>query len=369
MRLTIHNRPLLRAWLASAAMLAGAMACGGDRAETGSSQGDQAGAATLADTGVAAAQSALIDRDTSSTDTTSGATSAAPQPGTNNNRKNDQPKTLNAAPDTSVSGYQAMARDRADTGRPAEDTVVVGDSAEIGKAGERLEPTQSSEQANADTLTTQIESDRVRPPEDSTEMLGNVTTGDSMAVAGDTAVTGSPEMARDTSTALAQADTMAQVQVDTATQVTDASTQVAADTAAAIQAQVDTTTIDQQTEVAVETPADSADTLAAETERVRPPEDSTEVLGNVTTQEDEANQDVEVVADQAPTGAVGAQTSGTTLTGAEAVAQLTREGQRCVVVETEEAEEDIRWDLASSPASMNPCGTGTMTLPRIQTEE
>lgn len=143
MRLTIHNRPLLRAWLASATMLAGVAACGGDRAETGSSSGEPAGAATVADTGVAAAQSALIDRDTSSTDTTSGAAPAAPQL-VKTKRKNAQ-KTLNVAPDTSVSGYQAMGGDSpapaaADTGRRAEDTVVVGDSVEIGKTGERLEP-------------------------------------------------------------------------------------------------------------------------------------------------------------------------------------------------------------------------------------
>ena len=53
----------------------------------------------------------------------------------------------------------------------------------------------------------------------------------------------------------------------------------------------------------------------------------------------------------------------------DAVAQVTREGRRCAVVQTEESEEDIRWDLAGSPATINPCGTGTMTLPRIQTEE
>jgi hypothetical protein len=337
-------------------MLAGVTACGRDRAETGSSRGDQAGAATLADTGVAAAQSALIDRDTSSTDTTSGAAPGArQQPVTNNDRKTAQPKTLNVAPDTSVSGYQAMGRDRAapaggtasapdtastemadavvtpaaaDTGRRAADTVIVGDSAEIGKTGERIEPTQSSEQANADTLTTQTESDRVRPPEDSTETLGNVTTGDSMSAAGDTAVTGSAEMARDTSTALAQADTMAEVQVDTTTQVTHNSTQVGADTGAAIQAQVDTTT-----------------TLAQDTERVRPPEDSVEAA------------------------AAGVRTSGNVVTGGAAVATLTREGRPCAVVQTEESEQDIRWDMASSPATMNPCGTGTMTLSRIQTKE
>jgi hypothetical protein len=83
MRLTIPNRSLLRAWLASAVILAGVVACGGDREERGSSQGDQAGGATLADTGVAAAQSAVIERDTGSSDTT-GRAPAARQPSTKN---------------------------------------------------------------------------------------------------------------------------------------------------------------------------------------------------------------------------------------------------------------------------------------------
>jgi hypothetical protein len=241
--------------------------------------------------------------------------------------------------------------------------------------------------------------DRVRPPEDSAETLGAVTTNDSLAASGDTAVTGSTEMARDTSTSLAQADTTGQVQVDTTTQISDTATGVAADTGATIQARVDTTsdTTNQQTEVAAQAQSDTAvvvgdsaemgktgerlepnaataeanaDTLATETERVRPPEDSTEVYGNVTDNQDQAkNEDRNPTPDQAAAAGAGVQTSGNMVTGAEAVAQITREGQRCAVVETEESEADVRWDLASSPATMNPCGTGTMTLPRIQTEK
>ena len=44
---------------------------------------------------------------------------------------------------------------------------------------------------------------------------------------------------------------------------------------------------------------------------------------------------------------------------------MSREGQPCTVV-TGDKSEDAEWDLASSPATMNPCGTGTMTLPRVQ---
>lgn len=122
---------------------------------------------------------------------------------------------------------------------------------------------------------------------------------------------GSAEMARDTSTGLAQAVTAAQVQVDTTTQVTDTSVQVAADTSAAIQVQVDTATPEPQSEVAV------------------------------------AKEEVQVAPDQPPA----------------AVAQVTRQGRPCAVVDTEDSEEDIRWDMAGSPATINPCGTGTMTLP------
>jgi hypothetical protein len=250
------------------------------------------------------------------------------------------------------------------------DTVAVGDSANIGKTGERLEPTESSQQANADTLAGQSESDRVRPPEDSSEVLGSVTTSDSVAASADTSGTASSEMARDTSTALAQTDTSVQVQVDTTTQAADTGSVTPADTGVTVQAQMDTTTVDQQTEVAAQV---NADTVATEADRVRPPEDSTEMLGNVTTEEDRAKNEAETPADQAPAAAAGAQVSGGMVTGAAAVAQVTREGRRCTVVQSGESEgeseEDIRWDLAGSPATMNPCGTGTMTLPRIQTEE
>ncbi|HYF38579.1 MAG TPA: hypothetical protein VD930_02740 [Gemmatimonadales bacterium] len=299
-----------------------------------------------ADTGVAAAQSALIDRDTTSTDAKSSAAAPAHQPVTKTDRMN--------APDTSISGYQAMSRDSAG------DNVVLGDSAEITRTDERLAPTEQSQHAHADTAAPDSASARVRPPEDSSETVGLVTTNDSVVANNDTAVSASPEMARDTTTTMAQADTVAQVQVDTTAQVTDTSTQVAADTGAAVQVQVDTVTRKEQTEVAVETPEPNqasaeanADTLATEDAgRIRPPENSAEVRATN--------------ADQVPAAAAGAKTSGNTITGAAAVAAITRVGQRCAVVDTEEAEQEIRWDLASSPATMNPCGTGTMTLPRIQ---
>lgn len=370
MDLTIHNRTLLRSWLASAALFAAVSACSrSDRAETGSSQDQPGAAATTADTAAVAA--------TQGTDTavSQADSNLERQPVAQGTPDKNAQSSASSAPDTAV-GYQPMEHDTAtasssdtastemagaaeqpagDSGDGAGDTVVVvGDSTEMGKSGERVEPTESSQQANADTLNGETDSDRVRPPEDSTETLGSVTTGDSMAVS-DTGA-GSAEMTRDTSTSVAQGDTVAQVQVDSTTQVADTSTQVAADTGAAIQVQVDTTTMDQRAEVAASAEA-NADTLATETDRVRPAEDSTDVLGV-------NEENAEAAPDQTPAGAAGAQISGEMVTGAEAVAQVTREGQRCTVVDNEESN-----DLASSPATMNPCGTGTMTLPRIQTEK
>jgi hypothetical protein len=286
-----------------------------------------------------------------------------------------------------------MAGAAADTSIGHEhDTVAVGDSAQMGKPGGRLEPTQAEQQANADTMANR-ESDRARPPEDSTETLGQVTTdsaeiaaADTAAAGGaitDTAAAGYEPMARDTSVALAQGDTLTQAPSDTATQVE-------ADTAA-IQVQVDTTT-EAQTELAVkdqpdtvtvvgdtssvdkpgprakeDTVSQKADSLAKyhEAERVRPPEDSTETLGQVTT--DEPNYDVEAIGDAEGdvVGAARVQSTGNIATGADAVALITREGEPCRV----EDSRDVQWDMASSPATLNPCGSGTMTLPKVQTGE
>jgi hypothetical protein len=229
----------------------------------------------------------------------------------------------------------------------------VGDSAEIGKPGERVTSTKTSEQANA-----------------------------ASAAGNDSAVAGSPEMARDTSTVLARADsTTAQPTADTAAR-TSSDTGV-------VGVQMDTTKAAQQTEVAAEAPADTAavapdsaeagrtgdrleptaaspeanaDTLADHAERIRPPEDSTETLGQVNRDSTEAG------ADTAAAAAASVEPSGNMATGDEAVALITREGQRCAVLSSDKRR-DAQWDLAGSPATMNPCGTGTMTLPRVQTGE
>jgi len=282
-----------------------------------------------------------------------------------------------------ASGYQPMGQD----------TTGPSVSAAAGKPGERLEQNQTSASANSDSLANQPESDRIRPPEDSSETIGAVT-ADSAA---------SDTMTRDTTSDVGQvsADTAAvQARVDTTTQQRDTVALTTGDTAAG-QAQLDTTSGQPQAEVAVETQQDTttvvgdssevgkpgerleanaasgeanADSLPADSERIRSPEDSAEVLGNVNDEhanaKAEVNSDVEAVGDAGaePVGAARVESTGGIVTGEAAVAAVTREGQRCVVVDPEQSPE-VRWDVASSPATLNPCGTGTMTLPRIWTGE
>ncbi|MDQ3222021.1 MAG: hypothetical protein M3Q75_00860, partial [Gemmatimonadota bacterium] len=54
------------------------------------------------------------------------------------------------------------------------------------------------------------------------------------------------------------------------------------------------------------------------------------------------------------------------VTGAEAVAVMRREGVRCALVNSE-ANEAARWDMSSTPVTLNPCGMGSMNLSRIWT--
>jgi hypothetical protein len=107
-----------------------------------------------------------------------------------------------------------------------------------------------------------------------------------------------------------------------------------------------------------------ADTLASE--RVRPPEDSTELLGNVTTSDEAADEtaDEQIIN---PKEEVGAAAVSSDVTGAEAVALMSREGVRCALADPEE-NEAVRWDMSSTPVTLNPCGMGSMNLSKIWTE-
>jgi hypothetical protein len=178
-------------------------------------------------------------------------------------------------------------------------------------------------------------------------------------------------MARDTSAVLAQGDTA--TIGDTAVILTHADTtqqtEVATGNAADTMASADTMAMANDSagrvieRIHADTVSKKANELAKhEPARVRPPEDSTETLGNVTTDSSVAN------ADAAAVGAAGVASTGNIATGADAVALMERQGKRCVVTSPDQ-NRDVLWDMASSPSTLNPCGTGTMTLPRIWTGE
>ena len=147
-------------------------------------------------------------------------------------------------------------------------------------------------------------------------LTGDTTSADSTSA-------GYSEMARDTSSAAGRGDTAAVA-------VADTTTPAESDTAS-IKVQMDTTQVA------------NADSLQDNSARIRPPEDSTEVGGNA-----------------------GAAPIGGTVTGIDAVSLMSRAGARCVVKDDSGA---VYWDLSDSPAALNPCGTGTMTLSLVRTGE
>jgi len=255
----------------------------------------------------------------------------------------------------------------------------------------------------------------------SAEMAGAASATDSAGAAADQALTAdttaaaNSEMARDTSSAAGTGDTATVA-------VTDSGIAAESDTTGNIQVRVDTATTEQadndnsraaaaagavagaavasngnangsngnasdrnadatrdnagrvrppedSTEILGNVTTDSATTgnsdvaSQSESDRIRPPEDSTEVHGNVTSDKDR----VAATSGEADTSAVGAAGMGRTVTGAEAVALLSRAGERCVLLNDESTE--ASWDIGDSPANLNPCGTGTMTLSRVRTGE
>jgi hypothetical protein len=155
--------------------------------------------------------------------------------------------------------------------------------------------------------------------------------------AADTAAAGYSEMARDTTSVLAQVDTAA------------AATPADEDTAN-IEVQVDTATAEATLggdSVTVAT--GDANVASPDTGRIRPPADSAEVATS-----------------ESSVDAAGAAPMGGGVTGVDAVATMTRAGARCAV---RDDSPDVFWDLADSPVALNPCGTGTMTLSLVRTGE
>jgi hypothetical protein len=132
-------------------------------------------------------------------------------------------------------------------------------------------------------------------------------------------------------------------------------------------------------DVSRDTAGANADVPRENAGRVRPPEDSTETLGNVTTDSTAvASEDIAAQSDtthirppedsaEVHGNAVGAAAMGRSVTGAEAVALMSQAGERCIVLNEESTE--AAWDISDSPANLNPCGPGTMTLSPIRTGE
>ena len=334
MSVSISNPALLRAILTGVVVFAGTACSRPDRAESGrdnsgavfsdtSSSGQPSGGGTTTGAGSDTAMGAGSDTATAP---------AQPSPSSQPNT----PRSETAPADTA--GYSPMERDT----------------------------TNASGQ----------ESDSARVTADTTETSS----------APDVADTSSTEMARDTSAVADQGDSVATANGDVALQAsTDTSTQANADVSAdAGVAVADTTSNagrirppEDSTEILGQVTTDSAPAAvrsdSIEMVRVRPPEDSTEILGNVTTNEavDETAdeqvmrpEDRETVAAGTGTDEVGAAAIGGNVTGAEAVALMSREGVRCGVVDPE-TNEAVRWDMSSTPVALNPCGMGSMNLSRI----
>ena len=321
MNLSMHNQTLLRGILAGAVVLSGASACSrSDRAGTGRDTAESGATAVVpldSQTSANAPQPSAGAATQPSGDTATATAQTQPprQRTTPSSRRARQDTTVKSG-DAAVSGYREMEQDSVST--------AASDSASPESA-----PTGAASPLDPAGVTSDY-----------------ALTGDTTSA--DTTSAGYSEMARDTSSAAGRGDTAAVA-------VADTTTPAASDTAS-IKVQMDTTRTDTL-KVATADSADTAstrsepaaaqvanaDTLQDNSARIRPPEDSTEVGGNA-----------------------GAAPIGGTVTGIDAVSLMSRGGARCVV---KDDSGDVWWDMADSPAALNPCGTGTMTLSLVKTGE
>ena len=274
-----------------------------------------------------------------------------------------------AATDT-VSTEIAVAED---TALQAADTVVAGYT---DTTGVNTEAGVTADVAAADTSDN---AGRIRPPEDSTEILGQVT-GDTAADANvsanaDVAVgaetqdttdnAGRIRPPEDSTELLGQDEVTADAGVSA-----DADVAMGADTLDTRDNAGRVRPPEDSTEILGEVTTDTTSTVAAAdtiSDRVRPPEDSTEMRGNAdyaeTSDEEPVDAAEQEISEEDPDVA-GAAAIESNVTGSEAVALMTRQGARCTVVDPE-SEEEVRWDMSSTPVTLNPCGLGSMVLSRI----
>lgn len=290
-------------------------------------RGMLAGAVVL--TGTACSRS---DRTESGSDT-----SAARLPDTTNNPA--QPSGADTATGA-VSDTAAAAQSSSST-QPSTPAPSNSPRAETVPGDEEAAGYRSMDRDTTDIPDQPTDSARVTSP-DTSMSESSAATSDSATVemsasgtdSADTSAAGYVGMARDTSTVVDQADTAATSSGDVAVETT-------VDTSSQDSAEVRT-----ETDVAVDEAAD---------------ETADEQI--ITAEEQET-----VVASETRTDEVGAAAIGGDVTGAEAVALTTREGVRCAVADPE-ANEAVRWDMSSTPVTLNPCGMGSMILSRIWTEK
>jgi hypothetical protein len=383
MRFSLSNNALLRGMLAGAVVLTGTACSRSDRAESGS----DTTAATLPDTSTSVPQPSGADTATGAAGDTAAKPGQSSSTQPSSPARSDSVRADTAPPSgKDTAGYRPMERDTTSVPTQPADSAL---------------PDTSVSTIPEATDTAAIDASAEAADTTSTEMAGATDTAVRVDVDVDTTAMGTDtaavEMARDTSTVVDQADTAAVPSGDVAVQTT-------VDTSAQDSAQVSVETEVAQTDVAVV--ADSADTVetdvavvvdsteilgqvtdstaeagtpdTTEMAQVRPPEDSTEILGNVTTTDEAVDEtadeyvvrpeDREAAAvSETRTDEVGAAAIAGDVTGAEAVALMSREGVRCAVVDPE-VNETVRWDMSNTPVTLNPCGMGSMVLSRIGVE-
>ena len=440
MLFTFPRRALFPGLMASAVVLAGTTACSRpDRSESGVdntaavTQDTTSTAPAAADTTTAGMESGTAIGDTAPARIQPDAPRAATAPA--EGRPQDTSLQGDTAGDTSAAGYRAMERDtggaavdtagaadtigvpQSDSARVTEDTSETSlnpaDTAAVETAGaaepadtismampadDNILDTSAVETAGAaeysDTISTPAADDT-----SSAELAVELDTAAAEAEVSDTAAAGYAEMARDTTTIADQIDTTGaaveaegavQARVDTTTTeagvTADADVSADADLAVGAADTVDNAgrirPPEDSTEILGQVTTDTSVTVAAtdtaESEHIRPPEDSTELAGTVTGEtadEQEVDADEAIAAEDRETVAtsetaadeVGAAAVGGTVTGAEAASLMTRQGIRCSVLDPE-TNEEVRWDMSSTPVTLNPCGLGSMNLSKVWTE-
>lgn len=268
-----------------------------------------------------------------------------------------------------VAGATACSRtDRTESG--SDNTAALTQDT-TNSPGDQSSATTSDMRASSDTAPARVPSNAPRAATAPAAGEGN-----------DTAAAAYREMQRDTvdvpesdsARVTADSSETSQNTVDT-NSVETANAALPSDTVAIVTDE-DTTAAAGYVAMARDTSAavDQTDTTAA----VATTEDSTELLGEVNshetadeepvaaTEQDTSADRETVAASESRTDEVGAAAIGGTVTGSEAVALVSRQGLRCAIVDPE-SNEAVRWDMSSTPVTLNPCGMGSMVLSRIWT--